>query len=86
MELLGYTVNSKHNAMDKNLRDFNRELSQKGLRLLRMTRTGKGHHRAEIADTSGRKLVYVLASSNSDHRAVANRKRDISRFFKEQAQ
>ena len=72
--------------MDKDLREFNKELSQGGLRLLKMSRTGKGHHKAEIVDATGRKLVYVLASSNSDHRAVANRKRDISRFFKEHAQ
>ena len=51
------------------------------LALRKLERTGKGHYKMTVADASGRTTVYVLASSPSDHRAAANCKRDILRFF-----
>jgi hypothetical protein len=67
--------------MDKDIRDFQRMLKDGGLRLLALTRTGKGHYRAQIESQDGRRLTYVLANSASDHRAALNRNRDIARFF-----
>jgi hypothetical protein len=67
--------------MDKNIRDFNRMLDSGGLRLLALTRTGKGHFKATIEGPDNRKLTYILANSASDHRAAMNCKKEISRFF-----
>ena len=67
--------------MEKDIRDFQRMLKDGGLRLLALTRTGRGHYRAQIEAPDGRKLHYVLASTASDHRATMNRNKDIARFF-----
>lgn len=65
----------------KHIRDFQRMLTDNALTLRAMTRTGKGHYKATVAHKDGRTMTYVLGSSTSDHRAAANRKRDILRFF-----
>ena len=65
----------------KHIRDFQRMLTDNALALRKLERTGKGHYKLTVADASGRTTVYVLASSPSDHRAAANCKRDILRFF-----
>jgi hypothetical protein len=67
--------------VDKNIRDFTKGLSTEGLKLLALTRTGKSHYRAQIIDTSGKTMTYVLANSSSDARASKNRLADIRRFF-----
>ncbi len=67
--------------MDKDIRDFNKMLSTSSLCLLALKRTGKGHYKATIRDAQGKQMIYVFASSPSDHRAAENRKRDIKRFF-----
>jgi len=67
--------------MEKNLREFQKMLRDGQLKLLSMERTGGGHYRATIEAPDGRKLVYVMSSTASDHRAATNRKRDIKRFF-----
>lgn len=67
--------------MDKDLREFQKMLQSNELTLRAMTRTGKGHYKATVAHKDGRTMTYVLGSSTSDHRAAANRKRDILRFF-----
>ena len=65
----------------KHIRDFERMLTDNALSLRSLERTGKGHYKMTVADAKGRTMVYVLGSSTSDHRAAANRKRDILRFF-----
>lgn len=67
--------------MDKDLREFQKMLQSNELSLRALTRTGKGHYKAVVAHPDGRTMTYVLGSSTSDHRAAANRKRDILRFF-----
>lgn len=67
--------------MNKNIREFQRMLQGGGLRLLSLSRTGKGHFKAVIESPDNKRMTYILANSASDHRAAANRDRDISRFF-----
>jgi hypothetical protein len=67
--------------MNKHIREFQRMLQGGGLRLLSLTRTGKGHYKAQIQGADNKRMTYILANSASDHRAAANRDRDISRFF-----
>ena len=67
--------------MDKDLREFQRMVKDEGLRLLALKRTGRGHYKATIEDSTGKQLNYVLACTASDHRAALNRKKDITRFF-----
>jgi hypothetical protein len=68
-------------TMNKDIREFQRMLSSGGLRLLSLTRTGKGHYRAQIEGADNKRLTYILANSASDHRAATNRNKDIARFF-----
>ena len=67
--------------MNKDIREFQRMLKSGGLRLLSLTRTGKGHYRASIEGADNKRITYILANSASDHRAAANRNKDIARFF-----
>jgi hypothetical protein len=67
--------------MEKHLREFNKSVSGEQLKILSMEKTKSGHHRAIIENEEGKKMVYVLASTNSDRRATKNRLADIKRFF-----
>lgn len=65
----------------KTIREFQKELSAGGLRLISLSRTGKSHYRAHIEDADNKRMTYILANSASDRRAVKNRAGDINRFF-----
>lgn len=66
--------------MDKSKREFAQMLRGQGLRLLSLTRKGR-HYRAVIEAADNKRMTYILANSASDHRAAANCKSDIKRFF-----
>jgi uncharacterized protein YifE (UPF0438 family) len=66
--------------MDKNKREFLQMLRGEGLTLLSLERKGK-HWRAVIEAANKKRMVYILSNSASDHRAAANGKSDIKRFF-----
>lgn len=67
--------------MEKHLREFQKMLQGGGLRLISLQRTGKGHWRAVIEGSDGRRLTQVLACSPSDRKASKNREADVKRFF-----
>jgi len=67
--------------MEKHVRDFEQVLKEGGLRLLSLSRTGKGHYKATIESPDKRRMVYILASSTSDGRSSKNYRADINRFF-----
>lgn len=65
--------------MNKSKRDFDKMLQGEGLNLLSLERRGK-HFKAVISDGTKR-MTYTLSNSASDHRAAANCRSDIKRFF-----
>lgn len=67
--------------MEKHIREFQKMLQRGGLKIVSLTRTGKGHYRALIEGSDGRRMTQVLASSPSDHKTGKNRKADVQRFF-----
>ena len=67
--------------MKKHMREFHHMIKTEGFKLVDMTPTNGGHYKATIEGPDGRRMVYTLSSSSSDHRAKLNRKRDIVRFF-----
>lgn len=67
--------------MEKHIREFQKMLQGDGLRLISLTRTGKGHYRALIEGADGRRMTQVLASSPSDRKTGKNRAADVKRFF-----
>ena len=67
--------------MNKDLREFKRDVEGDGRKLISLTRSGKSHYKALIADAAGRTMTYTLACSSSDERAAKNRRADIKRFF-----
>jgi hypothetical protein len=66
--------------MDKDKRAFVNMLEGEGLRLLSLARKGK-HWRAVIESADNKRMTYTLSNSASDHRAAANCRSDIKRFF-----
>lgn len=67
--------------MDKKLREFRRSIGADGLTLVSLVSTGSNHYKAIIESPTGKRMTYVLASTNSDGRAAKNRLADIKRFF-----
>lgn len=66
--------------MDKSIKEFKDVLKSRELKLLSLTRTGKSHYKAILENPQGKRMVYILSNSPSDHRSRHNVEATIKRF------
>lgn len=69
--------------MNKQILEVRKFLKRHNLHLRSHNRTGGGHIRLIIVNSTGQELRHIMACTTSDDRSKLNMQKDILRFFKE---